>query len=233
MAVHAKDPNQVVIERAKDFWTRWSKPVTIIAAVIILVGGGWLGYEKLYKEPREKKAVDAIYRAEELFRSAMFTQKPDSVLNLALNGSGMAPGFLKIIKDYSGTKEANLAKFYAGNCYVMLNDNAKALKYLEGFSTDSKMIQSRAWKMLADIYAEQGKNKDAFNYYKKAARHFPENSEDASEYLWMAAYFAEKVMNDPKEAIELYKELKSDFPDTGRGREADKYLARLGVITND
>src|SRR5678816_1690728 len=144
MAVHAKDPNQVVIERAKDFWTRWSKPVTIIAAVIILVGGGWLGYKKLYKEPREKKAVDAIYRAEELFRSAMFTQKPDS--------------FLKLIKDYSGTKEANLAKFYAGNCYVMLNDNAKALKFLEGFSTDSKMIESRAWKMLADIYAEQGKN---------------------------------------------------------------------------
>jgi len=233
MAVHEKDPNQVVIERAKDFWTRYNKPLTIAAVVIILVGGGWLGYKKLYKEPREKKAVDAMYKAEELFRGAMFTDKPDSVINLALNGSGTTPGFLKVIKDYSGTKEANLAKFYAGNCYIMINDNAKALKYLEGFSTDSKIMQARAWKMLADIYADQGKNKDAFNYYKKAAHHFPENSEDASEYLWMAAYFAEKVLNDKQAAIELYKELKSDFPETRRGAEADKYLARLGVITND
>jgi predicted negative regulator of RcsB-dependent stress response len=233
MAVHEKDPNQVVIERAKDFWTRYNKPLTIVAAVIILVGGGWLGYKKLYKEPREKKAVDAMFRAEEIFQGALFTDKPDSIINLALNGSGTAPGFLKVIKDYSGTKQANLAKFYAGNCYIMLNDNAKALKYLEGFTTDSKIFQARAWKMLGDIYADQGKNKDAFNYYKKAAHHFPENNEDASEYLWMAAYFAEKVLNDKQQAIELYKELKTDFPETRRGAEADKYLARLGVITND
>jgi predicted negative regulator of RcsB-dependent stress response len=233
MAVHDKDQNQLVIARAKDFWTRYSKALTIAAAVIILGVGGWFGYKKFYKEPREKKAIDAIYRAEEIYRNAMFTDKTDSIVNLALKGSGTAPGFLKVIKDYSGTKVANLAKFYAGSCYVMLNDNANALKYLDGYRTDSKLIQAHAWKLLGDIYSDQGKNKDAFDYYKKAAHHFPENDVDSPEYLWIAAYFAEKVLNDQKQAIELYKELKEDYPDTQRGAEADKYLARLGVLTTE
>ena len=233
MALHEKDQNQVVIERAKDFWTRYNKVVTIGLAAIVLLVGGWFGYKKLYKEPREKKAIDAIYRAQELYQQAMFTDKTDSVANLALKGSGTAPGFLKVIKDYSGTKTANLAKFYAGSCYVMLNDNTNALKYLKDFSTDSKVIQAHAWKLLGDIYAEQGKNKEALDEYKKAGRHFPENDVDSPEYLWLAAYFAEKVLNDQKQAIELYKELKHDYPDTQRGAEADKYLARLGVLTSN
>jgi tetratricopeptide (TPR) repeat protein len=233
MAVQERDPNQVVIERARDFWTRYNRPLTIAAVVIIVVGGGWLGYTKFYKEPREKKAADAIFRAEESFRNSLISQNQDSLLNLALNGGNGASGFLKVIKDYSGTDAGNLAKYYAANCYVMLNDNAKALKYLKDYSTSSKLNQARAWKMMADIYADQGNYNDGLKYYKKAAEYFPENTEDASEYLWMAAYLAESKMNDKKQAIELYKKLKDEFPATFRGREADKYLARLGVITNE
>jgi tetratricopeptide (TPR) repeat protein len=234
MAVQERDPNQVVIERARDFWARYNKPVTIVVLIIIITGGGWLGYNKFYKAPREKKAADAIFRAEANFRNSLISPTgQDSLLNLALNGSSGVPGFLKVIKDYGNTSSGNLAKYYAANCYVMLNDNTKALKYLKDYSTSSKINQARAWKMMADIYADQGNNKEALNYYKKAADHFPENSEDASEYLWMAGYFAEKVMNDKNQAIELYKKLKDEYPATYRGREADKYLARLGVITND
>src|SRR5215471_8519869 len=113
MAVQERDPNQVVIERAKDFWTRYNRPLTIVAVLIIVVGGGWLGYTKFYKEPREKKASDAIFRAEEYFRNSMISQNQDSLLNLALNGANGAPGFLKVLKDYSGTDAGNLAKYYA------------------------------------------------------------------------------------------------------------------------
>jgi len=40
-------------------------------------------------------------------------------------------------------------------------------------------------------------------------------------------------MNNNKEAIELFKELKQDFSNTTRGQEADKYLARLGVYSTE
>jgi len=202
--VHEKDHNQVVVERAKDFWERYNKPVMIICAVIILVGGGYLGYKKFY-----------------------------SLIKLALNGGGGFNGFLQIIKKYGGTDGANVASFYAGDCYIMLSDNANAVKYLKDFSTSSKVMQARAYKLLGDAYADQGKNKEAFDNYKKAAYHFPDDADNSSEYLFDAAYFAEKVLNNSKEAIELYKELKEKYPNTAHGLEADKYLARLGVYNTD
>jgi predicted negative regulator of RcsB-dependent stress response len=227
--VHEKDHNQAVVEKAKNFWTRYNRPVIIVCTAIILIAGGYFGYKKFYKEPRETKAADAMFQSEAYYRSALLSTKPDSLINKALNGDGVNYGFLRVISKYGGTDAANLAKFYAGDCYIMLNDNANCIKYLKDFSTDSKIIQARAYKLLGDAYADQGKNNDAFENYKKAAHYFNEDKDNSAEYLFLAAYFAEKVLNNSKAAIELYKELKEKYPNTQRGFEADKYLARLGV----
>jgi hypothetical protein len=45
----------------------------------------------------------------------------------------------------------------------------------------------------------------------------------------MAAYFADRVVKNREQAIELFKELKNKYPRTERGFEADKYLGQLGV----
>lgn len=227
------DPNQLVVERAKDFWAKYNKPVMIVCAVIILVAGGYLGYKKFYKEPNEEKASDALFKAEGYQRTALLSPNPDSLIKLALNGDGANVGFLRVMSKYKGTAAANVAKLYTGECYLILNDNANAVKYLKDFSTDSKFFQARAYKLLGDAYADLGKTKDAFDNYKKAANEFKEDEENSSEALFLAAYLAQTKMNDNKQAIELFKELKEKFPNTQRGSEADKYLARLGVYTTD
>lgn len=228
-----EDPNLLVVEKAKDFWARYNRPVLIIGVIIILVAGGWFGYKKFYKEPNEQKAADAMFKAESYHRNALLAQKPDSMIRLALNGDGANPGFIRIISKYKGTNAGNLARLYAGECYLILNDNANAVKYLKDFSTSSDFFQARAYKLLADAYADQGKDKDALDYYKKAARHFTEDTENSSEALFLAAYLAQTKLNNTKEAIELFKELKEKFPNTQRGADADKYLARLGVYTTE
>ncbi len=148
---------------------------------------------------------------------------------MALNGDGINPGFLKIIDRYGNTKAGNLAKFYAGAASLQTGNAANAVKYLEDFDTDAKQIQARAYKLLGDAYAEQGKNNDALDNYKKAAHHFEEDKAASSEYLFMAGYFAARVLKNNKEAIDLFKELKEKYPRTEKGFEADKYLAQLGV----
>jgi tetratricopeptide (TPR) repeat protein len=212
--------NDATVARAKDFWTRYNKPVMIACAVVILLGGGWLVYKNYFKAPKEAKASEAMFKAEEYYRM-------DSV-NLALNGDGQAMGFLRVISKYGGTEAANMAHYYAGVCYIKLDDNKNAVKHLEKFSTSAKQIQARAYKLLGDAYADLAQNQKALDNYKKAARHFEEDKANSAEALFMAAYLADRVMNNPKEAIELYKEVKEKYA-LYKGYEADMYLARLGV----
>jgi len=216
-----KEVNAPVVERTRDFWNQYNKPIMIAAAIIILAAAGFLAYKNFYQKPNEQKASDSIAKAEEYYRM-------DS-LKLALNGDGINPGFLKIIDRYGNTKAGNLAKFYAGAASLQTGNAANAVKHLKDFDTDAKQIQARAYKLLGDAYSEQGKNNEALDNYKKAAHHFEEDKAASSEYLFMAAYFAARVLKNNKEAIDLFKELKEKYPRTEKGFEADKYLAQLGV----
>ncbi len=213
--------DELVIAKAKDFWGKYNKLLVIASAIIIVAVGGFYIYQNFVKNPKELKAADVLFKAEEYYRM-------DSV-NQALNGDGQSWGFLKVIDKYGGTDAGNMASFYAGSCYIKLNENDKAIKYLKKFSTDSKPIQARAYKLLGDAYADLGKNSDALSYYKKAAGHFEKDEASSADYLFTAAYFADRVVKDAKEAIALYKELKDKFPRTQQAADADNYLAQLGV----
>ena len=228
--VHESDSGEIIIAKAKDFWERYSKIIMIVAGAIILLGGGYLGYKNFIQKPKETKASETMFKAEEYYRL-------DSV-NLALNGDGQYPGFLSIIKKYGGTDAANLANFYAGSCYLKLGDNNNAVKHLKKFSSSAKQIQARAYNLLGDAYADLGKNSDALDYYKKAAHHFEVDQNNSAEYLFTAAYFADRVMKNSKEAIELYKEVKQKFQNAQIGSDragdlADNYLAQLGVYSTE
>jgi len=217
----ATTENEAVIERAKDFWGRFGKTISIILGAIILVVAAIFIHKNFISGPKEKKANDAIFRAQEYYSQ-------DS-LDKALNGDGQYLGFEKIINQYGGTKAGELAKFYAGSIYLKKGNFDKAVKYLKDFDTDAPQIKARTYKLLGDAYAEQNKGKDAVEEYKKAAHSFEEDDAASSEALFLAAYLSDKVLKDRNAAIELYKEVKTKYPFTQWGNEADKYLAQNGV----
>lgn len=210
-----------VIVRAKDVWERSGKTILLVLGAVVLVVGGIFAYKNLVVGPKEKKASDAVFRAQEYYSQ-------DS-LDKALNGDGQYPGFEKIISQYGGTKAGELAKFYAGSIYLKKGSFDKAVKYLKDFNTDAPQIKARHFKLLGDAYAEQGKGKDAIDAYKNAASTFPEDEASASEALFLAAYLADKVQKNQSQAVELYKEVRAKYPQTQWGYEADKYLAANGV----
>ena len=208
------------IAKAQDFWTRYQKQITVVLAVVVLAVGGWYAYKNFIVKPNTEKAVDAMYKAEEYYRM-------DS-LQKALNGDGINWGFVRVIKEYGGTDAGNLARFYAGDCYLRTGDFNNAVKQLKEYSTSDEMYQARAYKLLADAYSELGKNDEAIANYKKAANHFTADINNSAEYLYMAASLAEKTGKN-NEAIELLKEIKDKYPGTNGANEAEKYLAKLGV----
>ena len=217
---HTNDP----ILKAQHLWNKYQKIILTAAVVIVIIVGGWYGYQNWIVAPKETQAEDAIVKAQEYFAI-------DS-MNLALNGDGTNKGFLSVIKSYDGTQTSNLAKYYAGVCYLQTGNYSKAAEYLKDFSTSAKQVQMMAYGCLADAYSEMKKNDDAIDYYKKAASTFVSDEANSSEYLFRAALLTE-TEGKANEAVDLYKELKDKFPKSQRANEADKYIYRLSIQPND
>jgi tetratricopeptide (TPR) repeat protein len=204
----------------ENFFKKNQKSLTYALVAAIVLIGGFFGYTELYQKPREAKAADAMFMAEKYFAN-------DSS-NFVLNGDGQSKGVLYIIKEFSGTKAANLAKYYAGVSYFRMNDFNKSIEYLKDFSTDAKQIQAVAYGTLGDAYASLNKVDEAVSHYKKAGEYFPEDEAISSEYLFRAAAYLE-LNNKTEEAIELYTKIKNEYPKSEKGFMADKYINRLKI----
>ena len=219
------------VERAPEFWTKYSKPLSIgLLAVIVLVGG-YLAYNSFIMEPNERKGEEAIFRAEEYFRT-------DS-LDKALNGDGITQGFLKVISRYGSTDAGNRARFYAGSIYLKKGDYKNAIKQLEEFSTSVDQLEARKLGMLGDAHSELGfssnnnnEKEKAGDLYLQAAAKFPKDDVNSPEYLFRAGFLYESLGKN-KEAINAYSQIKEKYPRSQHGFDIDKYLGRLGVVTQD
>lgn len=214
--------DQEAVDKAIGFWESNSKKIITVSIAIIVVVGGYLGYKNLIQLPKEQKANEELFAAENNFRKDSF--------NLALNGSGSTPGLLKVISKYSGTKAANLAHYYAGASYLQMGEYQKAVDQLSDFSANgAKQVEAKAEGLLGDAYAELKKNDDAIAHYKNAGTIFGDDQAISSEYLFRGAMLSE-MTGKTEQAIELYQILKDKYPRTDKGFIVDKYLARLGVV---
>ena len=217
---HLEEEKNPVAE-LRNTWERYGKQASYVLIAILVIVGGYLAYRNWIAEPNERKAVDAMFRAEYYYRV-------DST-RLALNGDAANYGFLKVINRYSGTKAANLASFYAGSCYLKLGDFNNAIKYLKDFSTSVEIIQERDYGLLGDAYSELNRKEEAAEEYKKAGTYYQKDELLSPEYLFRSGYLYES-MGKTQDAIGMYKMIKDRYPQSQRGMEIDKYLARLGAL---
>jgi tetratricopeptide (TPR) repeat protein len=217
--VHLEEEKNIVAG-VEQFWEKNGKVLSYTIGIIVVLIIGYLGYKNYIVEPKEKKATEAMFRAEDYYRM-------DSI-KLALNGDAVNAGFVKVISKYGGTKAANLASFYAGSCYLKLGDYNNAVKYLKEFSSPAQQLQARAYGLLGDAYSELNKKEAAVEEYKKAGTYFDQDELLSPEYLFRAGYLLES-MGRNKEAIEMYQAVKDKYPTSQQGADIDKYLARLGV----
>ncbi len=210
---------QATAERAQDFYTDNKTVINIVVLAIVVIVGGYFGYNRFVKAPNEQKAQESIFWAQNNFAVDSF--------KLALNGDGNNYGFLQVIDKYSGTKAGNLAKYSAGVCYVKLGEFQKGIDLLKQFSSDDLVVQCLANGLIGDAYMELNKADEAVSYYKKASAE--DNELLSPMYLFRAGLALEKS-NKPQEAIALYQQIKQKYPQSAEGGQMDKYLARLGVV---
>ena len=223
-----------IVEKAKGFWAKFSKPIIYAGGAIILLAGGWLGYKNLVMAPNAEKSAEQIFPAEQLFDKMTQAGFNKDSIGLVLNGGNGITGVLKVAGNYGGTASGNRAHFIAGACYLHSKDFKNAIKHLKEFSTTSKQPQSAAYRMLGDAYAELKQNDEAFSYYKKAVD-VAYAKDESTRFLSLSrlALFCEAT-GKTKEAITYYQQIKEEITptflrDNRIDFQVEKYLARLGV----
>jgi len=199
------------------------KSLTIIVIAIIIIVGGYLGYKRFVMAPKENEAKSQMWMAERYFARDSF--------NLALNGDGNYLGFLDIIDEYGITKSANLASYYSGISYLHLGQYENAIEYLKQFESDDKIVAPIAYGAIGDAHMELGNADDALLFYNKAVN-ASENEFTTPIYLMKVA-FAQKQNADYNDALETYKTIKKEYPNTAEGRQADKYIAEVKVLIEE
>ena len=209
------------VSKTESFFENHSKAIVLaIVALFVVVGGGF-GYRKLVVEPRAEKASELIAEAQYRFEQEI----PDYVL--ALNGDENGAGFLDVVEQYGSTPAGNLAKHYAGICYLKLGDLTAGAEYLQKFSTvkglPGEVVNAQNLGLQGDIAVENGDYEAAVALFAKAVK--------ASDNIYTTPLYlrkqglALKALGRNAEAVELFEQILAAYPASIDAREAEKLIA--------
>lgn len=202
------------LSKSEKFIEKNQKILTIVIGSAVVIVLGIFAFQKLYIAPREKAAQGQMFVAQRYFEQ-------DSLAK-ALNGDANYPGFLDIIDDYSMTKSANLAKYYAGIIYLKQGKYEDAITYLKKFDSDDEFVGPMATGGIADAYMELGQKEKALEYYLKASKQ-QVNDLTTPLYLMRAAFVYEDQGKFDK-AVELYEKIQKEHIKSTEARDIDKYI---------
>jgi tetratricopeptide (TPR) repeat protein len=164
----------------------------------------------------EEEAQSQMFMAERYFEK-------DS-LNKAINGDGQFLGFKDIIDQYGLTASGNLAHMYLGLCYLHTGKYEEALNELKEYDGDDLMLEPISVGAQGDALSELGKQEEAIDLYLKAAD-ANKNSFTTPIYLMKAATLYESQAKYA-DAVKIYDQLKTDYPEAREGRDVEKYISR-------
>ena len=187
----------------------------ILLGILVIIGG-YLAYRKYIKTPREREAQAAMFGAEHYFGV-------DS-LKLALEGDGTYLGFLDIVDEYGSTKSGNLARYYAGICYLKMGQFEDAIAQLEEFDSDDQIIGPMAIGATGDAYMELNDQDKALECYLKAAE--KQNNDFTTPLFLQKAAWVCEMKGDYTKALELYEKIKKEHYRSFEANDVDKYIAR-------
>lgn len=205
------------ITKSEAFVLKYKKQLIGGISAVILLIAGILCYQNYYAQPREDKASAAMAKAEENFRNNEY--------ELALNGNEGVAGFTQIMKDYSGTDAATIAKVYAGECYAQLGQYKEAVSMLEGFDKGDQMISPAILGTLGNCYAQLGQMEKAASTLMNAAKK-ADNITLSPVFLIQAGEIFESL-GKKEDARKAYQQIKDKYFQSMQYSEVEKYLERV------
>ncbi len=210
---------EAVSKTEKFFEENGKKVVIALVALLLLVAGGY-AYKYLVMDKNEIAAAELIVAAQDNFAG----ETPN--YDLALNGDEAGAGFLAVAEQYGSTKAGNIAKHYAGICYLHLGDLENAAKYLAKYKAvrglAAEVVNAQNLGLQGDVAVEQGNYEKAAKFFAKAVK-ASDNNYTAPLYLYKQG-LALAAAGKAEAAKACYKTITEKYPNSSEARDAEKLL---------
>jgi len=209
------------IAASKSFFEKYEKQIIYGGSTILAIVIAVLLIHQFYITPRNNRANESLFRAEQLFQEGNFEK--------ALNGDETtgALGFLAVADKFGSTKAGNLARLYAGMCYAHTGKYQEAVDMLQKFDgCGDEMVSPAVLGTLGNCFAQLGQNEKAVETLVNAAKK-ADNNTLSPQFLLQAGQIYESLGQADK-ALDCYKQIKENYQQSYLYAEVDKYIERLG-----
>ncbi|MBR7169839.1 MAG: tetratricopeptide repeat protein [Alistipes sp.] len=211
------------MNKTEAFFEKNGRKISYIFLILTALGLAIYGYRSLVQQPRVDEAAALLAEAQARFNA----ETPD--YELALNGDEEGAGFLEVIEQYGSTPSGNLAKHYAGVCYLKGGDLEQAAAYLADYSAvkglTGEIINAQNLGLQGDIAVAQEDYTAAVALFEKAVK-ASENNLTAPLYLRKAGQAAQAAGDNAK-ALELYERITVEYPASMEARDAEKLIGTI------
>jgi len=208
--------------KTEDWVAKNQKIIIGLVAGIAVATIGYLAYQKFIEAPKQDEAATEMFVAQQNFQKATDGVASDSLYKLALNGSEGKFGFIKIADEYSGTDAGNLANYYAGMAYLNTGKFDEAIKYLGDFKSEDLILSALAKGAIGDAYSQKNQQKEALDYYVKAAES-NKNDFTTPRFLLKAGKTA-IALGQKQDALKYLTDIKENYDTTPEAASVDALI---------
>jgi hypothetical protein len=209
------------------------KQVTLIALLAVIVVavayGGW----SIYTDRQTAAASDAFENGMRAYSGRVGPALPGepadpsemSYPDETAKSTDAERKFGLVADKYSNTTPGRLARYYQALSLENLDRQNQALEQLKKISSGSdKELSSMAQYQMAVIYARTGKPDDAAKLFRTLA---DKPSTFVTRPLALLELAGVLRQTNPKEAANVYQQIKKEFPEAAISEQADRGLDTL------
>jgi len=184
--------------------------------VLVLVAAIVYFYTNQKAEENEKAGLE-LSRVMTLYDQGLYLEAMEGK-----QGSNII-GLNRIVEQYEGTENGEMAKIYLANCYSFLGNYEDAFKFYDDYSGSIDYFKAAALAGQGGYYAMKEDFEKAANLYLRASKISKLNSQNPDYMLNAGIYFLK--IGDEEEAKILFNKIKEDYSSSLAYREVDKYLS--------
>ena len=201
---------------AKSFYEKNQTAIFSVIGVVAAIIIGVVLYANKMEENNLAASVE-LTRVMKTYNVGLYQQAIDG------QAGTKEIGLIKIVDEYSGSEQGELARIYLANAYFFTEQYDKALEEYDDYSGSDNLMVAAALAGKAACYEVKEDYQSAAKYFSKAAE-ISDYDPSNSEYLLNAGINYLKVKNIKEAKIALNK-VKKDYSTSLAARQVDKYLA--------